>query len=227
MKKLAVPIILMLASAVSLFLGFTVLRSAFAGFALYYLLCCITLPLLDILVLRKIPARCIPELLGFSPPKKKDIVLGVWAGLAMAAAMLVALVVFRDVVFGDGRIGAVLKGWGASGKNAVVVYIVMLVFNGALEELFWRGYLYDRLRAMPNRFLALGLPAFFFGAQHLFVVSLLVADPAIVGLFIAGIFGAGLVWSLMRERSGGILACVISHTLVTSGYMGAFFIFGF
>ena len=161
MKKLAVPIILMLASAVSLFLGFTVLRSAFAGFALYYLLCCITLPLLDILVLRKIPARCIPELLGFSPPKKKDIVLGVWAGLAMAAAMLVALVVFRDVVFGDGRIGAVLKGWGASGKNAVVVYIVMLVFNGALEELFWRGYLYDRLRAMPNRFLALGLPAFF------------------------------------------------------------------
>ena len=117
MKKFVVPIALMLASAASLFLGFTVLRSAFAGFVLYYLLCCVALPLLDILVLRKIPARSVPELVGLSSPRKKDIALGVGAGLAMAAAMLVALVAFKGGVFGDGRIGAVLKGWGARGRT--------------------------------------------------------------------------------------------------------------
>ena len=56
------------------------------------------------------------------------------------------------------------------------------------------------------------------------MVSLLVADPALVGLFVFGIFGAGLEWSVMRERSGGVMACVISHTLVTAGYMLALFL---
>jgi membrane protease YdiL (CAAX protease family) len=216
----------MAASAASLFAGFTLLRSALAGFVLYYLASCLALPAIDLLLLRRIEPRRVPELLGIKRPGPRELALGLGSGLAMAALTLAFLIFFKSSIFGDGRIAAVLAGWGASGENAVLVYIVMLAFNGALEELFWRGYLYDRLRSTPNRALALGLPALFFGAQHVFVVSALIADPALLALVLFGILGAGIVWSLLRERVGGVLPCAISHMLVTAGYMGALLFLG-
>jgi uncharacterized protein len=230
-KKTVVPIAFMAASAASLFLGFTILRSAFAGFVLYYLACCLVLPALDILVLRGLPRRGkprpgtplrrVPALLGLVAPRRSDIALGLGSGVAMAAAMLAALALFKGSIFSDGRIQSVLRAWGASGQNLALVYIVMLAFNGAVEELFWRGYLHGKLEALPNRLAALGLPTFFFGAQHVFVVSSLVADPALVALMLLGILGAGAAWSALRERTGSVVPCVLSHALVTAGYMGA------
>jgi membrane protease YdiL (CAAX protease family) len=225
MKRLAVPLAAMAASAASLFLSFTVLKSAIAGFVLYHLLCCIVLPAADFLVLKKASPRSVAALLGFRKPWRRDLALGLGLGAFMAAVMILALSFLRAGVFESGKIHEALGEWGVSGRNMVLVYIVMIAFNGAVEELFWRGYLYERLRFLPNRFLALGLPAFFFGAQHLFVISRLVADPALIALFLLGILGAGAVWSVLREHSAGILPCLVSHVMVTAGYMGALFFF--
>jgi membrane protease YdiL (CAAX protease family) len=226
MKRLVVPLAFMAASSLSLFLGFTLLRSALAGFVLYYLACCLALPALDILVLRGTPPRLVPALLGLKAPRRADVALGLGSGAAMTAAMLIALAFLKESVFGDGRIQSVLGLWGASGRNLALVYVVMLAFNGAVEELFWRGFLHERLGAIPNRLFALGLPTLFFGAQHLFVVSSLVADPALVALLLLGILGAGAVWALLRERTRSVLPCILSHVLVTAGYMGALSWFG-
>lgn len=223
MSVFALPLIAMAASAAALFLGFMALRSAVAGFVLYYLACCLVLPAADFLALRKISPRRIPGLLGLRRPTRADLAAGFAAGAAMAAPMLVVLALFKGAVFGDGRVHSVLISWGASDRNMATIYIVMLAFNGAVEELFWRGYLHERLKALPNRFLALGLPTFFFGAQHVFVVSSLVANRAVVGLFLVGILGAGAIWSYMRERIGSVIPCVVSHMIVTAGYMGALF----
>jgi uncharacterized protein len=229
MRKCNIPVATalaaMAASAASLFLGFTILHSAIAGFVLYYLLCCLALPALDLFAARKLPLRPALIALGLKRPGGRDIALGLGSGALMSTAMMAALVVFKGSVFGDGRIQSVLKDWGASGSNEALVYVVMLAFNGAIEELFWRGYLHDKLLALPRRLVALGLPCLFFGAQHVFVLSLLVADPALVALFLVGILGAGAIWGYMRERSGGVLPCILSHMLVTAGYMGALFFF--
>ncbi len=225
MKKVAIPIVFMAASALSLFVAFILLRSASMGFVLYYLVCCLGLPALELLAVRKVPPRGILELLGLDGPGRRGIAIGLGSGLGMAAIMLSALAAFSRQVFGDGRILSVLRGWGVSGNNMAFVYLVMLAFNGAVEEIFWRGFLYDRLRSLPNRIFALGLPVFFFGAQHYFVVSRLVSDPALLGLILFGILGAGAIWSLIRELTRSVVPCVISHAIVTAGYMGAFFFF--
>jgi len=222
-KKLLVPLALMLASAASLFLGFTLLRSALVGFLLYYGLCCLALPALDILALRRIKPRSLSALLGILPLRRGDLALGLALGLAMSAPMVLFLGLFRQLLFGDGRIHSVLAGWGAAGSSEAYVFVAMLAFNGAVEELFWRGFIHERLAALRSRPLALGLPALLFAAQHVFVVSALVASPLLVGLFLAGILGAGLVWGMLRELRGSVIPCVISHVLVTAGYMGAFF----
>lgn len=225
MRKLALPIAFMISSALSLFVGFTILRSALAGFFLYYVLCCLVLPTLEMLGLRRLSPRVLPELLGFNGLGRRGLSLGLLSGFGMTAIMLIALALFKNRIFGDGRIFGVLREWGASGGNAVYVYIAMLAFNGAVEEFFWRGFLYDKLKYVPNRFLALGVPLLFFGAQHVFVVSRLVAGLDLVALILVGIFGAGAVWSLIRERTGSVLPCAISHTIVTAGYMGALLFF--
>lgn len=226
LAALPATLVFMLAPVAALYLSFGLARSVLLGFILYYLVSCLSLPALDLLLLRKVGPRRALSLVGLGRPSKGELALGLGTGAAMALVAVAALALFKTAVFGDGRIGAALREWGVSGGNIVAVFAVMLAFNGAVEELFWRGYLYDRLRSLGNRPLALGLPALVFGAQHFFVLSRLVADPAVLGLFLFGIFGAGLIWSLMRERSGGAVGCAISHMLVTAGYMGAFFFLG-
>lgn len=214
----------MLASASSLFVGFTVLRSAVAGFALYYLVCCVGIPLFDFLFLRRAAGRDIPALVGLGTMRRSHLLLGLGAGGAMVAIMLAALAILRGPVFGDGTIMAALARWGVDRDRLPAVFAVMLAFNGAVEEFFWRGYLHGSLSAMADRRLAGALPTLFFGCQHVFVVSAIVRDPAVVALFIAGITGAGAAWAFMRERSRSLLPCVVSHMMVTAGYMGAFYL---
>lgn len=143
----------------------------------------------------------------------------------MVAAMLLALLLLRDRIFADGRILAALQGWGVPREGLALVFVVMLAFNGALEECFWRGYLHERLGGLRGRAAALALPTLVFGGQHFFVVSTIVADPWIVALFLAGITGAGAVWAFIRERCGRLLPAVLSHMVVTAGYMLVFIIY--
>lgn len=224
MKRIVVSVAFMAISAISLFIAFTLVRSAFLGFILYYLVACLGLPALDLVAVRTLAPRAVPEALGLRG-SRRGIAVGVATGFGMAAIMLIVLIAFSERLFGDGKMLAVVAGWGVSSRNAFIVYVVMLAFNGAVEELFWRGFLYDGLKAVSSRVVALGLPLLFFSAQHYFVVSRLVTDPGLVALILAGIFGAGLVWSVLREATRSVVPCVISHTIVTAGYMGAFYFF--
>ena len=212
----------MLASAASLFIGFTLLRSAVAGFVLYYIACCVAIPLFDLVAARGVPARKIPAVLGFGKARGADVALGVISGLVMVAVMIAALALLKDSVFGSDAIVSTLRTWGLRREYLVLVCALLMAFNGAIEEFFWRGYLHERLASLPNRFLAIGLTSAFFGAQHLFVVSSIVRDPAIVALFLTGILGAGAVWGVMRERTKSLVPSVISHMAVTAGYLGVF-----
>ena len=222
MRLPAAPVALMAASAASLFLGFTVLGDVVAGFILYYLACCIGLPLAELLVLRRLRPGDLPRVLGLGRLTRGNLALGLAAGTGMLVLMLAALVLLREPVFGDGTIMATLASWGAGGDRLVPVFLVMVTFNGVVEELFWRGYLHERLSGLGNRLLANALPAACFGLQHVFVVSSLVRDPWITALFLAGITGAGAAWAFLRERSGSLWPSLLSHVMVTAGYMGAF-----
>jgi membrane protease YdiL (CAAX protease family) len=167
-------------------------------------------------------SRRLPAALGLGRPRGRDLALGLASGTAMVAVMLVALVLLRDTVFGSGEVLAALGSWGVPREYLALLCAVMLALNGAAEEFFWRGYLHVRLAPLRNRYIAVGLTTLFFGAQHIFVISSIVKGPAVAALFLAGILGAGAIWGYMRERSGSLVPCVISHMTVTAGYLGIF-----
>jgi membrane protease YdiL (CAAX protease family) len=103
--------------------------------------------------------------------------------------------------------------------------LLKIPFATALaEELAFRGLLQSRLRIAfgPGRAILLG--ALIFTAWH-FVVSFttlqdtnLAAEPATAALTYLGqnlaVLTAGLVWGLLRERTGNLWGCVLSHWLV-------------
>jgi len=220
-----VPFLAMSLAGFSLFFGVFVLKSLMAVFFSYYLLCSLGLPLLDLRLGAGLGLREIPRWLALSPVRAWDLALGALSGTGMAAIMIASFVALKSVFLADNRILASIEAWGVSRDDIAMVFVVMLAFNGALEELFWRGYIHRKFEDMGNRAAAVGIPALFFCSWHIFVISSLVANPLAIALFMAGIGGAGIVWGIMRERSGSVVPCVVSHMIVTAGYLGIFYVF--
>jgi hypothetical protein len=79
-----------------------------------------------------------------------------------------------------------------------------LVFAALPEELFFRGYVQERLRSRWAAWPSIALAAGLFAAAHLLV------EP---GWMRAAVFVPGLVLGWLRERSGGLLAPTLFHWL--------------
>ena len=115
--------------------------------------------------------------------------------------------------------------------------LLKIPFATALaEELAFRGLLQARLRAAFGSGPAILLGALIFTAWH-FVVSFttlqntnLAAEPGLAALSYLGqnlaVLAAGLVWGLLRERSGSLWGCVLSHWLVDVLLVGGLFFAG-
>ncbi len=219
------PVAAMMLALFSLFISFFVLKNLVAGFFAYYILSCAAIPLLDLLLLNKKRFREIPGYTGLVPVHGKALFLGLFTGIGMAAVIILAFHFMKDIFLQDNRILASLKLWGVPAGHVILVCVVMLLVNGALEELFWRGYIYAKLKPMKNRPMAVGLPAIFFCGQHFFVISSIFKNPLAILLCMFGIGSAGLIWGIMRERDAGLLAPLTSHMLVTAGYLSVFYFF--
>ncbi|MCP4657930.1 MAG: CPBP family intramembrane metalloprotease [bacterium] len=87
-----------------------------------------------------------------------------------------------------------------------------LLFAAVPEELFFRGYVQERLRSSCGEWGSILLAALLFALAHLLV------EP---GWLRAAVFFPGLVMGWLRERSGGLLAPALFHWLsnLTAGLL--------
>ena len=148
---------------------------------------------------------------------------GTAAGLAIAAPLYVALAVpaARDVLGGDARAQELTV--------AALLYatVVRIPLGTALfEEWIFRGVLYGAWLRSAGPRAAWLVPSAAFGLWHI-VPSLELSDAnwpdaqvAIVALFVAGSIvataAAGLLFTALRVRSGGVIAPVVAHGLINS-----------
>lgn len=212
-------------SACSLFISLILLSNLTACFLSYYLFVCLLIPLAAAYF--KGPGQRARYLrsFGFSFPRRRDLAPGLVSGLAMTLVMVFAFILLKPVFLNDNNILSSIKSWGVPSKHIVFIFLVMLFFNGAVEEFFWRGYIRSRFAKAGNHVLAVGLPAVFFCGQHIFVIGSLFKDPFAITLCMTGIGSAGIIWGMMRERGIGLWACILSHMIVTTGYLGIFYLF--
>jgi uncharacterized protein len=212
--------LLMAGASASVVLSLWALHSVFAALVVYYGLFCIGVPLLELRIVKAQSGRALLQHLGvLGGQVRRGIVAGLALGAVLYVGMLVVFSKAGPLVFAGQHITSTLRAWGAPAGAAWLVILVMLLFNGVAEELFWRGYIHRRLEPLKRRWLALGGVALLFSSYHVYVLSQLLPSRWALSLLTALIFCAALLWGALRERFGCVWPSLISHVCVTAGYL--------
>jgi len=156
-------------------------------------------------------ARFCPKLLRTSGASPKHILVGFVAGILMMAATHLAYRLVVPVVPVEEAVGLLYKSMRT--PPGPVLGLPVLCFVVFVEEIVWRGVLYERL---SKRYAA--LPA-------IVVASLIYAIPQIASLthlIMLVAFCCGLVWTWLRAYSGGWLAPLICHLIWDLGILIVF-----
>jgi hypothetical protein len=213
-------------------LSLFVFRSLALSFLLYSLVACLLLPLVDLLALRRLSPREALEALGLKPLGRVPILASLAIGFGMAAVIWIAFLILGRAFLSGSQAATLVAAWGIpAGRQGITAgrsawpYAIGLVANGAIEEVFWRGYMRAILAECAKRPPALLLPALVFGAQHIFVIGSLLSQPWAIALVMGAIACAGLIWAFMLEKTRSLAACMVSHALVAAGYVGVLFVF--
>ncbi|MGI6669777.1 MAG: CPBP family intramembrane glutamic endopeptidase [Acetivibrionales bacterium] len=91
-----------------------------------------------------------------------------------------------------------LEQWGVSGEIKWLVFIVMVLFNGVVEEVFWRGYTYEKIGDRLNKWLAALIVTLLYTSYHLATILAFFKLSYISLLIILFVFAAGFIWGCMR-----------------------------
>lgn len=161
-------------------------------------------------------------LLDMLPPKerfkltRKALFVGIGSGLLFFLFIFGGLSWLHVYLLDLEGLRQLLLDWGFSGSGEILLILVLLLANPILEEFYWRGYMFTKLRPNMSANLTILTTAAFYTLYHLltiipifsFTFSLVAVIP---------VFAAGLFWALIREKTGSITAAIISHLLSDFG----------
>lgn len=206
-------------ASLSVIIPLTVFNNVYAVFFLYYIGMCLLVPLTDLMLVRKLSFIDTLRFIGFKNENRKgSVYAGLVHGLLVFSIMIAGFFVLREA-FTSSDIVKSLAQWGVTGSIKWVIFFVMVLFNGIVEEIFWRGYTFGRLKDILKKWPAILIVTFFYTSYHLATV-LTFFKVSFMGIqMVVSIFLAGLLWGWMRYRYNNILASTIGHTLLTIGYM--------
>jgi membrane protease YdiL (CAAX protease family) len=211
--------IIMSLASLSVIVPIAIYRNLIAVFVLYYIGMCLVVPFVDLVLIKRLSLSEVRGYLGLSNVNiKSSILVGLLHGLILLSFTIGGFFVLKDTFLAS-DINASLEQWGASQDNKWVIFIIMVLFNGMVEEIFWRGYTFGKIGNQLNKWLAIFLVTLFYTSYHLATV-LAFFKISYIGLqIIVFIFIAGFIWGWMRYRYKNIWASTIGHTLITIGYM--------
>lgn len=133
------------------------------------------------------------------------------AGSAIGAVLLLGPTLgLHPAVLREGFDGR----FAVSGAAAVAVVLFLSFLNSALEELHFRVWLDRELTKRLGNIIGIGVSALAFGCMHGFILLGLPGVPTmVIPLMVGGLTFAGICWSLLLRRPGGVYAAWLSHGL--------------
>lgn len=90
------------------------------------------------------------------------------------------------------------------GTNKILIFLLLFFITGPGEEIFWRGFLQDRLMARWGKVAGYLITTAVYAGVHLFSWNLLLVLAALV---------AGAFWGLLYLWKRNLLIQIISHSL--------------
>lgn len=155
-------------------------------------------------------------------PRWRIVVLtGLLTGLAISLiGCLSVLTPVGEIVKGNSHnLVEKVKGLGFHTKGRfLMVATFITVLHSAMEEYYWRWFVYGHLRQMVGHWPGHIIAAVAFTGHHFVLMSVLFPLPMALFLSLMVGFG-GLIWTLMYEWHGSVLGCWISHLVVDAFVM--------
>ncbi|MEM7146701.1 MAG: CPBP family intramembrane glutamic endopeptidase [Verrucomicrobiota bacterium] len=145
----------------------------------------------------------------------QSLPLGLISGLIISAGILAVawLTPLEDVILAAApAISQKINDLGFA-NNFLLLALGISLVNSAMEEYYWRWFVYGNLRHVIWLPAAHLLAALAFTAHHLVVTTQFFPLP-IALLACAGVFTGGLIWSALYQHQKSILGVWLSHILV-------------
>lgn len=160
---------------------------------------------------------------GFRPAlrvgqNKNGVVLGVITGLLSLSIILCAFFLFQsELSSGKEAIQDKIRSFGI--ENYYLLFAAFLsIFHAALEEYYWRWFVFGGLTQRLNIFWAAIISSVAFSAHHYIVLSQFFSVSfSILGTLAVCV--AGLLWCALYYHTGKLYASWISHMLADAGIM--------
>jgi len=200
-------------ATLSIFYGLVEKQSLFVTFVCFHLLVCFCIPVLHAWwegSLRK------SWLLAWGKFEGKGTIRGLAFGVLLLIGGTAGIWLLLQAGGRAVQIRGVLEAWGLADRWIWWFSLYLTVVNSLLEELFWRGFVLQRLARSLARSVAVLLTSFFYSLYHLVVSTVLFGYQW--GCFITLlIFAVGGVWGWMKERFPSVYPTWISHMLADLG----------
>lgn len=90
------------------------------------------------------------------------------------------------------------------GTPALVIGILLFAWIGPCEEIFWRGFLQQRLASLFGKNSGYIAAAFMYGITHLYALNFTLFGAALV---------CALFWGFLFKRYGSLWPAIISHSV--------------
>lgn len=200
-------------ATLAIFYGLVERRSLFVTFVSFHLLVCL----------------CIPFVHGWWEGTLKESWKhawgrfekpGAWYGLLLGMLLLIgAMAGIWFLLQTEGRpeqVRQVLLEWDLNDQWIWWFSMYLVFINSLLEELFWRGFVLQRMLQALSRMRAIALSSFFYTLYHLIVATAMFGVK--LGLLITVlVFGIGVIWGWMKGMFPTIYSTWISHLLADLG----------
>lgn len=155
--------------------------------------------------------------LHFTPPKKRDWLVGVCLGVLLASTILglygiashwIDLTDVRDRV--TSKVGVLSLPTFLAGA----VFIVLI--NTLLEEYVWRWFVFRKCAAWQPGIISIVLSALFFTSHHVIELATYFQDGRVVVVGSLAVLAAGMIWSRCYQVYRSIWISYISHAFASA-----------
>jgi membrane protease YdiL (CAAX protease family) len=144
-----------------------------------------------------------------------------WLALMLSTALFNGAVIFSYDHFGyifldSQKVMTLLNGLGFAKQHLLILGLYFVFINSTLEELFWRGVIFNKLDSLqvPFKHFGITVSSLLYGAFHYLILRLVVYPGwAEIGFLMLVGYGAFLAW-LYRKTGSITLACLV-HGFLT------------
>jgi membrane protease YdiL (CAAX protease family) len=227
LKKFYITLTLMALTVFSVVIPLTIFHSVFLTFILYYGFACLLIPFLDLTLVQKLNRRASFQFFGFTTLNARSAILfGLGHGIFIYLITIGAFFFFPNQMLANNNVISAIRDWGVSSREIIPLTIIMLLCNGLVEEIFWRGYIFEKLKRVGGPFLhpwpIIFLTAVFYTSYHLATILAFFHISPVSMILIFSVLIAGLGWGWLKVYFQNLWAPAIGHILATAGYMTVF-----